>query len=452
MIRYTALCLISLFSGIVQAQILIQPCDPCGLTSMAVSQVMTGKRCTLRIVSDSNDLWSGGLFLSGQDRELGILRGRNRDPNSRNWAGCSTEYAGPMAKVYAWNDSAISGFDFYTSEYDRREGTWFVVDYQALQRGDCTIRYYDHNYSWTQADPNFSILIENIPNVDFNADDVVDIKDFMILASHWLQEDCADPDWCQQTDVDRDSMVDVNDISLFATYWLWGIPQSPVEPNNPSPAEEPNAPAPDPEPEPTQEPAEPNVIYSIHDANDLDEIVLQTGQSTRLYISKETLGVDTNIVYLEVLLSDPNSGCIDNREYDPNDTGAAGKARILAQPRDEIFDYYGSGITQYEGIQFTAISFWETMDDGVLASFEYTATRPGDVVLMLIDYGDFPSRLEPVIIHQVEPGQTYSGYSDPNDMVEFLENIWNTTVEIQQTNSWADWQEFLESVRATLSN
>jgi hypothetical protein len=457
MIRYTALALIYLSVGILQAQVFIQPCDPCGLTSIEVHQVMAGKRCTLRISSDANDLWSGGLFLSGSDRELGILHGRNREPNSRDWAGSHLEHAGPMAKVYAWSDSEIRGFDFYNSEYGRREGTWFLIDYQALKPGNCKIGYYSHSGSWNQADPNLSITIENIPNVDFYPDDVIDLKDFMILASHWLAEDCVDPDWCDQTDIDQDGSVDIKDITLFAPYWLWGVSQDPTEPpaapNTPEPAGEPNVPESPAEPNHTPEiPFDPNIIYSLHDANGQDEIVLGTGESIRLNISKQSLGIESISLFLEVFISDPNSGWIDNREYDPNDPNAFGKAEILAQPRMTCFDYYGPGYTQFEDILFSAVSFLEPMEDGSIASFVYTATRPGDVALLLIDYESIPSMLTPIIIHQVESGGAYSASGDPNDTVEFLENIWNTSPELQQANSWASWQAFLEAVRSTYSN
>jgi hypothetical protein len=455
MIRYTLLAMVCLCGGILHARVFVRSCDPCDLTLLTVNQVMTGKRCSLQVYSDANDLWSGGLFLSGQDRQLGVLQGKNQDPNSRDWTGSRLEQAGPMARVYAWNDSEISGFDFYSSEYDREAGTWFIIDYQALQPGNCTIGYYDHSLSWTGADPNNAITIENIPNVDFYADDVIDLKDFMIFASQWLQEGCAEPNWCRQTDIDRDGVVDVNDITLFASYWLWGIPQDPTpppaEPNNPQTPTEPNNPQPPAEPNDPQPPVDPNIIYSIHDANGLDEITLYTGENIRLYASRQTLGVDISSFYLEVFTSDPNSGWIDNWEYDPNDPNDPTRAEILAQPRESFFDYYGPGYTQFEGILFAAFSFGQPFNDGPMASFVYTATRPGDVVLMLIDYDAAASRLEPIIIHQVEPGQTYSASGDPNEMVDFLENIWNTSPELQSSTSWAEWQVFLEDVKSTTS-
>jgi hypothetical protein len=456
MVRYITLALICLFGGILQAQIFIWPCDPCDLTPLTDNQVMTGKKCSLQVYSDANDLWSGGLFLSGQNRQVGVLQGRNKDPNSRDWMGSHLEHAGPMARVYAWNDSEIGGFDFYNGEYCREPGIWFLIDYEALEPGNCTIGYYEHSFSWTQADPNVIITIENIPNVDFYVDGVVDLKDFMILASHWLAEDCSDPDWCQQTDINRDEVVDIADIMLFASYWLWGVPQNPAAPPAaPIPSEtpiEPNEPQLPAEPNEPQPSVDPNVIYSIYDANGLDEIVLETGESLRLYISKETLGVNTNSFFLEVFISNPCFGGIHNTEYDPNDPDNPQMAEILAHPRDSWFDYYGPGYIQYEGIQFMAVSFWKPIEDGPLASFVYTATQPGDVVLMLVDYDAVPSRLEPIIIHQVEPGQGYSAGGDPNEVVEFLENIWDTSPELQSSNSRSQWQAFIEEVRLTLFN
>ena len=218
MIRHKILVSIFVFSGAVYAQVFIQLCDPCDLTPLITNQVMVGKKCSLLLTSDANDLWSGGLFLSGEDREMGVLQGRGKDPNSRDWKGSRLEAAGPMAKVYAWSDSEISGFDFYTSEYSCQAGMWFLVDYLALQPGNCCIGYYDHSFSWTQPDPNVLITIENIPNLDFHLDDVIDLKDFAIFSSHWLEESCSDPAWCEQTDVDRDGVVGITDITLFAEY------------------------------------------------------------------------------------------------------------------------------------------------------------------------------------------------------------------------------------------
>jgi hypothetical protein len=437
------LIIVMMLSGAVYAQVFVQLCDPCDLTPLLANQVMVGKQCSLQIYSDANDLWSGGLFLSGEDREKGVLQGRGKDPNSRDWKGSHPEAAGPMAKVYAWNDSEIGGFDFYTSEYSCQAGMWFLVDYQALQPGNCSIGYYNHSFSWTQPDPNNPILIENIPNVDFYVDGVVDFKDFMIFASHWLEEECSEPEWCQQADVDKDGEVGLTDMTLFAQYWLWGTSGYPYPVVTPS---EPNSVEPNSvEPNSVGLPAEPNVIFRIQDANDLQEITLNVGDSICLYLTKQTFNEDVCIVSLEVNLSDPNLGWIDNTEYDPNDNDPnSGTAQILASPRMSFFDYYGPGYTQFEGIQFVMVNIGQAISDGPLANFVYTATGPGDVVLSLVNYADFiPTRLEQILIHQVsgEPST-----SDPNTLA-LLESLWSTSEDLQSSMTEEEWNTFIEDVR-----
>jgi len=487
MIRHKILVSIFVFSGAVYAQVFIQLCDPCDLTPLITNQVMVGKKCSLLLTSDANDLWSGGLFLSGEDREMGVLQGRGKDPNSRDWKGSRLEAAGPMAKVYAWSDSEISGFDFYTSEYSCQAGMWFLVDYLALQPGDCCIGYYDHSFSWTQPDPNVLITIENIPNLDFHLDDVIDLKDFAIFSSHWLEESCSDPAWCEQTDIDRNGVVGLTDLILFVEYWLWGTPgyqpdppppaepnnveppaepnnvEPPAEPNNVEPPAEPNNVEPPAEPNNVEPPAEPNVVFKIIDANGLDEITLNTGQSIRLYLAKQTFEEDVFVIYLEVNISDPNLGWIDNTEYDPNNPGS-GTAQILASPRTTFFDYYGPGYTQFEGIQFIAASLGGAIQDGSLASFVYTATGAGDVLLTLINYdADFiPARLEQILIHQTNNNMLLLSASlsavateeiivpDANELTEFLIDLWNTDETLRNSTSETEWEAFIADVRSSM--
>ncbi|MDT8301708.1 MAG: DUF3160 domain-containing protein [Sedimentisphaerales bacterium] len=65
---------------------------------------------------------------------------------------------------------------------------------------------------------------------DLDSDNNIDIDDFAILLSHWLETGCAEPDFCDGADLNRDGIVDINDFILFADSW----PQSPVqEPNKP---------------------------------------------------------------------------------------------------------------------------------------------------------------------------------------------------------------------------
>ncbi|NQT03666.1 MAG: DUF3160 domain-containing protein [Planctomycetes bacterium] len=65
---------------------------------------------------------------------------------------------------------------------------------------------------------------------DLNGDYNVDIDDFAILLSHWLETGCAEPDFCGGADLNRDGVVDTNDFNLFADSWL---NSSDDEPNKP---------------------------------------------------------------------------------------------------------------------------------------------------------------------------------------------------------------------------
>jgi len=58
---------------------------------------------------------------------------------------------------------------------------------------------------------------------DLDADNDIDIDDFVILISHWQQTGCGEPaerhpfreDWCGGADLTRNGVVDINDITLF---------------------------------------------------------------------------------------------------------------------------------------------------------------------------------------------------------------------------------------------
>jgi len=182
-----------------------------------------------------------------------------------------------------------------------------------------------------------------------------------------------------------------------------------AEPTPPaSPPAEPNIPPVEP---PVEPPAEPNVVFKIIDANELQEITLNTGESICLYLAKQTFEEDVFVISLEVNISDPNFGWIDNTEYNPTDPNSSGTAQILASPRMSFFDYYGPGYTQFEGIQFTMVNIGQAISDGSVASFVYTATGPGDVVLTLINYDAVPARLEQIVIHQTDAESYSSSYS-----------------------------------------
>jgi hypothetical protein len=323
------------------------------------------------------------------------------------------------------------------------------------------VGFYDYAASWY--DPNAFVFLHQVPMADFNTDGIVNLLDYSLLASCWLQENCTDPEGCLRADMDGDAAVDVNDLFLFADSWLWGGDSNPNQsPPNPT----------DPEPDP-------NLIYSIVDADGLAEITMAIGESATLYVDMDSLDPNNRIwaFEIEVDISDTNLGFIDNTAYNPNDPPGEGTARILAGPnRWTMFDYWGPGFLQQEGIYLMGVSASGAFDDGHLASFVYTSQAGGDVILNLIDHGSVGTSgqnqnpmLMNIVIHQYNPfeGESMMMSSmsmdstsalepavtelSPEEMVQFLEYLWDTEPEMQNTMDEKEWKEFIRSVEQSYS-
>ena len=58
---------------------------------------------------------------------------------------------------------------------------------------------------------------------DFNNDHSIDPNDFVWLCSHWLEQECQYPLWCDGTDIDRSGSINFVDYAILADYWLEGI-------------------------------------------------------------------------------------------------------------------------------------------------------------------------------------------------------------------------------------
>jgi hypothetical protein len=428
------------------------------------SGVMVGSKLVFVVISDSNDNWSGGLFIKGQDRALGTLTGRDKDPTSRDWTGSHYVNAGALAKVTAWRDSSIWGFDLHTFlpfyPFDNNivddstvPGNWFVIDYYADEVGDVNVEFYEYNdYGISWREPNDVFTFFNVPTRDLNSDEVVDFGDFALFSSQWSDNDCDDPDWCAGADIDRDGDVDHNDLGLFVEYWLW--PDSDNGPDEPDSPGDPNY------------PEDPNIIYSLVDASGLSEITLDINDSITLYVNIASSN-DNNVwaFDVEVNISDPNLGSIDNTEY-PD-----GTAQILAEPnKDPSWDYWGSGAWQEEGIRLLGLTTGNAIADGHLASFVFTYEGPGDVTLELINCVSFNTdneevfpKLESIVIHQLDPQMMGAGSEmlltqettlfespqedvDIDDVVNWLEDLWLLDQEIRKTYNRAEWNDFIESV------
>ncbi|MBN1125357.1 MAG: hypothetical protein JXA82_10140 [Sedimentisphaerales bacterium] len=381
-----ALIVSTAFPPFSQGAITVRVLEPDGIRTYSGHDIMVGTGLQFLVQSDTADLWSGGLFIPDSARDYGMLSGRDPDPADRDWSDSHLQAAGQYALVLDWQDSEMSGYDLYTSDCNSvTPGDWFILDYTATQAGHSSVHLYDHSYSWDEPDPNSSFPFIQVATRDFNQDDKVDLTDFYQLAVDYQSQSSTDPNQQKVTDLDSDGDVDVDDAVMFVDFWLWGT--GGWNPNLPI--------------------TDPNVIYCVTDANDVSELTLLVGQTVTLYVDIETLERDVRVFYVEVDLSDPSLGSIDNRAYDYTNPDSS-TARIIALP-SHSFDYIHPGSQQTEGIDFAAGCFDGAYTDGHLARFEYTAEEPGDMVLSVTDHRRPPARtLKPLIIHQVDPNDLQS--------------------------------------------
>ena len=443
------------------AAVSVRICGPNEVVPFDFSNIMVGQELTLIVSSDPNDYWSGAFFVEGDDRALGTLYGRDSDPNLRDFTDSHYPAAGDFADVFAWRDSDIWGFDMYSSDVNCVSGDWFIIDYKAQQPGTCRVNFYDYNTSWTE--PNTVFAFNQDPSCDFDGDGYINMSDFNKLSYYWLADcfNCADVNDCLSVDLDYDSVIGVNDLMIFARHWFWdGSLRVPEEVFVPTP--------------------DPNLIYSIADANGFDEIYLNTGESIRLYVDLYTYGQSDLMSFdIEVQISDPNMGTIINTT-DPNFADPNDMPYILAIPRYDAFDITGPANTQQEGVRFSAYNFTldpnnPSINDGHLASFVYTAGVPGDVTLNIVNNSStnmlnetvYPT-VESILIHQsdqqllesqsimtsepVTMASSTQQTMDIDETISFLEQIYQEDQSLQTSIDPVEWQDFLDAVRESYNN
>ena len=180
---------------------------------------MVGTKLTIIVDSNIAEYWDGGLFITGIDRNCGVLSARDYNDTTLDWEGSRFEAAGEMAHVYDCQDVDRSGFDLY-SRINTAAGDWFIIDYTATNVGKCNVGFYDYFEPAGMDFPLYELTFSHVRTRDFNNDTSVDFADFAVLASHWQETGCSDPNWCEGTDLDTDGNVDCNDLTLFVDYWL----------------------------------------------------------------------------------------------------------------------------------------------------------------------------------------------------------------------------------------
>ncbi len=179
--------------------------------------VMVGTKLIIVVSSDTNEYWEGGsLGIEDVYLSYGVLLAIGPEI-SGDWTGSHLPAAGYGASVFDVDYPAY-GFDLYTGSHDIEAGDWFVIDYNAIDIGDCNVGFYD--YQESSDFPLYYLCFSHVRTRDFNYDTIVNFLDYAIFTSHWLETGCNIPDWCDGTDLDTNGSVDANDLMLFCQFWL----------------------------------------------------------------------------------------------------------------------------------------------------------------------------------------------------------------------------------------
>ncbi len=192
--------------------------------------IMVGTRLVIVVSSDTGGQWQGQLWLSWDDAEFATLsaRGPTIIPGTfvPNYKGSCLEAAGEQPGVWAFEDTAGTGFDFMAT-YDPGipgfraavPGEWFIFDYRAERVGSCDVGLYG---LFVSPDTPIEMLsFTHVPSRDFDGDTIVNFEDFALFAGRWratIDEDPNSP--AAVFDLNSDSRVDTDDLALFSEYCL----------------------------------------------------------------------------------------------------------------------------------------------------------------------------------------------------------------------------------------
>jgi hypothetical protein len=194
---------------------LIDPCIP-----HAYRPIVVGTGLSIIVSSDANGNWGimgGGLSITEPYWDYGVLYGRDYNDITFDWEGSRFDAAGENAAVWDRQESGFNGFDMYTGSV-AIAGDWFIIDYNAVNVGECNVDFFDYNVN--EVEPVYNITISHILTPDFSSNGIVDFNDFAALSSNWQKTDCYAPEYCEGTDLNEDGVVDFMDLKAFAYFWL----------------------------------------------------------------------------------------------------------------------------------------------------------------------------------------------------------------------------------------
>ncbi len=210
------LILLVLFFGMApmaMGEVSTRVCLADGNTPLEYQDIMVGTKLTIIVDPNVAEYWSGDLTIEGEDMNYGVLSARDFNVTTDDWEGSRFPEAGTGALVQAWEEPGIYGFQLL-GHSSAVAGDWFIIDYNALEIGDCNVGFYE----WFEL--VYELSFSHVRTRDFNNDTKVDFADFALFALYWQETDCIDPNWCEGADLDTDGSVDSNDLALFVDYWL----------------------------------------------------------------------------------------------------------------------------------------------------------------------------------------------------------------------------------------
>jgi pimeloyl-ACP methyl ester carboxylesterase len=150
----------------------------------------------------------------GSYSAYGLLR-RNKKEVAR-----SLPVSGELSSGTQMLELGFLGKDIYSSGVNGP----YSLDLTFIDANGAYVGYEDNAhktqpYSFTE----FEATGEQPSNkleADINADFRVDFLDVAILCSHWLEEGCDEPDWCEHTDLDYTGSVDFLEWIILGNSWL----------------------------------------------------------------------------------------------------------------------------------------------------------------------------------------------------------------------------------------
>jgi hypothetical protein len=215
---------------------------------------MVGTRLALFVVSDVPvDFWSGGLWISWDDWDRGMIQGRDFNEPAFSYEGSILPAAGVDPYAQAAPDQF--GMDVTLDVARALAGEWFVLDYYAVAPGTCNVGLHADDAGasldptkYGQPPPAGQIWVQglsfnHVPSQDYSGDSKVDFVDFSLWAARWKERALPDPNEAAPPDPnDPDAngpiepiALDARDLALFCAYWL-----EQTDVNNP--ASDPNLP------------------------------------------------------------------------------------------------------------------------------------------------------------------------------------------------------------------